>query len=529
MTNGTLGTPATLENGPAETTYSGYSSVWCASEGNCVVRGSYTSTTRHTSAHFVQVESGGVWSPAVAPMSSDWTNSIVALSCSSVNSCIGFGDHLGRAFEETFTKGAWSNSPVVWAPNLAVDPMTSIQMGACAQATCIVVGIYTRAADSYATVGTFAKGAFSTDQDLTLPSDDSATVSGIGIGVSCPTTSTCVTLDRAENLNAKEQAYTVTYTKGVAAAPVATPMLMTSTTNDFGGSISCWAVGDCAIVVRSSSQAFSEIEVAGVWRAPVVLTRDDWTSVSCRAASWCVLVGTTGSEGIASTWSGHSWGPVDAFGTFISLNSVSCWGVNECMAVGAGHRLEANGGHYSDDWVRLWPSGWGRPNLVDPAPGSLSRPLDLTSVSCLKGAVCQVVGMDTSSNTSLAPVTDYYNASQWAPVSSLPWPTVSGLHALNGGPLWISCVATRYCLLAGGASYTNGLVERDVTYAAGMKMSFASTSETILPETATLASVFIPAVTGVACATAADCVMSATDTFASTQQQQGSVPAVVWW
>jgi hypothetical protein len=165
-------------------------------------------------------------------------------------------------------------------------------------------------------------------------------------------------------------------------------------------SVSCLSRKDCLAVGTGNSPdgGFSD-EIAIHWNGatwtalapPEASTTDGFTSVSCAAGPFCVVIGTSTDQTtrtLIDVWNGRTWktlAPAKAKGvTDLVLNSVSCTSARSCVAVGngTGTRGEVAEVWNGKSWTATAPIAWPR--------GATSPWVD--SVSCATTRYCLAVG-----------------------------------------------------------------------------------------------------------------------------------------
>jgi hypothetical protein len=154
-------------------------------------------------------------------------------------------------------------------------------------------------------------------------------------GVSCPSTSNCFAVGRA---NGKAIA---ARKRGGAWAITFRPNVVKSVLNEIAcpTTTSCFAVGSRsagpnlveAFIVHWNSRSWSIMRVPNVVDAAL-------HGVSCRSRWSCTAVGTRGSRRtLVERWNGKKWSvvPSPSPGDNSELNAVSCPGTSRCFAVGS--------------------------------------------------------------------------------------------------------------------------------------------------------------------------------------------------
>jgi hypothetical protein len=183
------------------------------------------------------------------------------------------------------------------------------------------------------------------------------------------------------------------------------------------------------------------------WSTPRTLENISLSSVSCTSASFCMGVGqmTTphvngiSASDIASVWSGSSWSrPVDLGGAIGPLGDVSCRTASFCLLVG--------GYHASGDEFATWNGTRWSAESAD-RTGTGTGPAGFESVSCPAISLCVATDWGSGANgqpsTFGPPVISVWRAGAW---SGTPEQALADL-----GPE-VSCPTDRYCIVIGSIS-----------------------------------------------------------------------------
>jgi len=188
--------------------------------------------------------------------------------------------------------------------------------------------------------------------------------------------------------------------------------------------VSCPKPAFCLAVGSATSPAVNlMVPAAGIWNGrnwrwtsqpPQLLLIGWFTAVSCLSASHCIATGT-GSHGVGFTdaWNGRSWRLLPSAGRppVGDASALSCVTTSYCLAVGGGGPARPIAEFWNGtSWTRLHP--------VIPT-GTTSITLD--SVSCASITDCMATGTVTAGSAATA-LAETWNGSSWtvtAPPSGL--------------------------------------------------------------------------------------------------------------
>jgi len=183
-------------------------------------------------------------------------------------------------------------------------------------------------------------------------------------------------------------------------------------------------------------------------------------SVSCTGPNNCMAVGSFGStvlgdipnQTLVESWDGSTWSVLPSPNpdpNFNALTSVSCTAANSCMAVG----YVATG---AEDLALSW-DGTSWSVLPTPDPGSRGNYLD--GVSCIDANDCMAVGDYINTGSQNQTLVESWNGSDWSIVPSpSPGITYSYLDAVSCVDSLSGCVAVG---IASTGSVDQTLVESD--------------------------------------------------------------------
>jgi hypothetical protein len=214
------------------------------------------------------------------------------------------------------------------------------------------------------------------------------------------------------------------------------------------GDVSCPRVTDCEAV--GEGDATTPIGVAEQWNgtawtlqstpAPPDSTYFGFNDVSCASPSACTAVGQYNSGDLSYTlaerWNGTDWAvqstPSPSGAIEASLDIVSCPTAVRCLAIGGYQDSTTSSGEIAELWNgRTW--------------SLLSAPLpdwSITSLSCLSGASCIIVGYEGTGPTLMAAS---WNGTAWTDLPSPPVPT----SAAGGDLASLWCGSATDCVAVG--------------------------------------------------------------------------------
>ena len=384
-----------------------------------------------------------------------------------------------------------ADAMVVWAPgavvappaNAASDPMVTVTAIACASAgNCTMVGSY---GDGFGggqgLLAIQSAGVWNTATEAILPTNAAGDPRVKLSGVSCASAGNCTAIGSYVDSSGHTQGLGLTETSGTWARGVELihPAFVNVSADpriSLNG-ISCAAAGDCSAVGtyldnNGHPEGMLLTQINGTWGtspardAEATLPGDaaaepavSLTSVSCGAIGECVAVGTyTDSsghqQGLEIPESSTTWGtglaallPAGAAANpAVSLTSVSCASAGECAAVGSyndasNHTL----GLLISESAGSWMTGLA-PTL--PADAASSPAVALTSISCPSAGDCDAVGSynDTAGDLQGLMVTE--SSGSWASGVAPTIPADAGA-TLFVQVLSVSCAGAGDCVAVG--------------------------------------------------------------------------------
>jgi hypothetical protein len=232
-------------------------------------------------------------------------------------------------------------------------------------------------------------------------------------GVSCPSASLCVAVDRVGN------ALTSTDPTGGASAWSTIPVAGRLQSVSCPSAVLCVAVGSAGNVLTSTNPTGGP----GAWTVAKADGSNDLSGVSCPSASLCVAVDREGNVLTSTNPAGGSgaWTATRVDGSN-NLSGVSCASAALCVAVD-----QAGNAVASTD-----PTGGAGAWTVAPVDAAY----DLRGVSCPSSILCVAVGVSGSVVTSTNPTG---GSGAWTKTR------VGGAHALLG----VACASTSLCVAVG--------------------------------------------------------------------------------
>jgi hypothetical protein len=190
-------------------------------------------------------------------------------------------------------------------------------------------------------------------------------------------------------------------------------------------------------------------------------------SVSCPDSTFCVAVGSYGSDGsdtsgLIETFSDGQWTPTEAPapapGDGVQLAQVVCSEVGECVAIGL--YLLPNGTLPGEGVIEALSDGsWTAttapvPSNVGPTPSSQLRDL-----SCVSAVSCMAVGNYEDSDQNVQGLMETLAQGRWRPTEA-PLPSGTSLENRSAVLYGVSCLSARSCVAVGEYGSTPvGLIE----------------------------------------------------------------------
>ena len=328
-----------------------------------------------------------------------------------------------------------ADAMVVWAPgavvappaNAASDPMVTVTAIACASVgNCTMAGSYVDGSGGgQGLLVIQSAGVWHTATEAILPTNAASDPRVKLTGVSCASAGNCTAIGSYIDSSGHTQGLGLTETSGTWARGVELihPAFVNVSADpriSLNG-ISCAASGDCSVVGtylnnNGHPEGMLLTQINGAWGtspardAEATLPADaaaepavSLASVSCGAIGECVAVGSYTNfsghqQGLEIPESSTTWGvgiaallPAGAAANpAVSLTSVSCASAGECAAVGtyndaSNHTLGLLLSESAGTWMTGLPA-------TLPADAAGSPAVSLTSVSCPSAGSCDAVG-----------------------------------------------------------------------------------------------------------------------------------------
>jgi hypothetical protein len=414
--------------------------------------------------------------PAASAATTTWQYAVsgslglVAVSCSSVDSCASVGSLTGVS--QNFTYG-WNG--VFWESTTPpVSPTWEPVAVSCVSGPYFCAAVGQGAEDS-------TEGGFTT-----VPSPNtSGTYVGVLQAVSCTSASFCMATGSDASGPLTEQ------WNGSTWSVVPSPSTGVSPGGNLGvlQGVSCTTPSSCVAVGSAGgpdNQTLTEQWNGTSWSilpSPNTSTtmNNELAAISCTSASACTAVGASSSTVVAQTlveqWNGTTWSivpsPNPVFGTgvnaFNQLSGVSCPSASACTAVGQTTFAPSPPGdpYTTQSLIEQWD---GTTWSLDP---TLNQSAGLTGVSCVTASACVAVG-GTLGIAISDPTTFKGRGNDEGPVSNTGPVTITGISpnsgpAAGGTPITITgtgFTGTEFVTFVNGALATNVVVVNDSTITA---------------------------------------------------------------
>ena len=410
-----------------------FSSVSCASAGNCTAVGSYYDSSGQYPG-LVLSESGGTWSTGIEaplPASATGMSFLRSVSCASAGNCTAVGYYIdsslqGQGLLLSQSGGTWSTGTEAPLPANAntTSQNADVYSVSCASAgNCTAVGQYKDSLGNNETV-LFTESGGSWSTGIVAPVPANAGGSGYYISsVSCASAGDCTAVGRYGDSSGHSQGLLLSESGGSWSTGVEAPL--PANANASPGvdlrSVSCASPGDCtAVGSYSDSQGNPEglllSESGGSWSTgieaslPANVDVDPGVflqSVSCSTAGDCTAVGGYNDnlgnyQGVLLTESGGTWStgieasrPNPSPSQSYTPSSVSCASAGDCAAVSDYNDIAGYAqGELLDESGGTWSTATEAPV---PANGK-GTGSHLVSVSCASAGNCTAVGSYVDNN-----------------------------------------------------------------------------------------------------------------------------------
>lgn len=436
--------------GIATAPYTVLSAVSCSAASACTAVGS---TTAPGFGAVAERWNGSSWAlEAMATPGNGEEGFVLGVSCPSATRCIAAGDYINSSFSDVTLAEVWNGTS--WAEQPSPNPAGAyiLQM----------TGLSCSSASACTAVGWTQLGAMvlrfngsSWHLQPTPPPTGPLFVTAMLNGVSCATTSTCVSVG--------------SFTGTLAEAWNGGAWSLTSTPNAPGVlisdlvAVSCPAAASCVAVGNHETAAGGQTSLAETWNGsawsiqatPVVdgALTVMLSGVSCTTPNSCIAVGwyaTAGGtqEPLAESWNGHAWSlestPVPTGAGAATFSAVSCATSTACVAVGS---YQNAGGHQRPLTERRTGGVWTVETTPLPSSALQGR---LTSVSCTSVASCVAVGEYLNGSITVGrghahqPMAVVWNGATWA-AESIDRPAGAPASYLGG----VECSGPASCTAVG--------------------------------------------------------------------------------
>ena len=469
-TNGVWGTaqPAVVSAIQDEAKYGIFSSVSCASPGNCTAVGQVRNSNNVNEA-FTMTSTNGVWDtaqPAVFTSGQQHisrSGSFTSVSCASPGNCTAVGKFMNidsefEAFTMSIANGVWDLArPAQFsADRQNTEPDDIFNSVSCATpGNCTAVGDFINSSGSktpfaYTSVNGVWGNAEPAEFSDGLRSNSGSTSFN---SVSCSTPGNCTALGDFSKTEGGRAAFTATSVKRTSpppedgwdqARPAEFPNGLFGYSEIVVSSISCASPGNCTVVggfqhiiYMQGFRAFTMTSTNGVWApARAALFPDDvqarpdanFRSVSCASPGNCTAVGSfqnsnNGYEAFTMTSTNGAWAlarpavfPAGVQFTYPSarFSSVSCTSPGNCTAVGN----FLNSGNNQEAFTMTSTNGvWdtAQPAVFASGIQNDSPLAQFNSVSCASPGNCTAVGFLKTFDGSREAFTMTSTDGAWAP------------------------------------------------------------------------------------------------------------------
>jgi hypothetical protein len=205
-------------------------------------------------------------------------------------------------------------------------------------------------------------------------------------------------------------------------------------------------------------------------------------SVSCPDASFCVAVGSYGSDGtntsgLIETFSDGQWtptmAPAPAPGDGVQLAQVACPAVGQCVAIGL--YLVPDGSFPGEGVIETLSDGsWTATAAPVPTDAGPTPSSQLRDLSCVSASSCMAVGDYEDANQNVQGLIETLAQGSWKPTEA-PLPAGTSLDDQSAVLYGVSCRSARSCVAVGEYGSTPvGLIE--TRSARGFKPTEGATS-----------------------------------------------------
>jgi hypothetical protein len=448
--------------------------VSCASTTSCFAVGSQT--VAGAKQPLVESGNGRTWSVVtVAAPSGATGGQLEAIACTSSTSCVAAGTQfvagstVSKTLIERWNGKQWS---ITASPNPSGARSPALHGVSCPHTSnCFAVGGYNTSSGALTTLIERWNG---TNWSLLASPTSGAALGGELLGVSCSSTTNCVTV--GESAVATDNGNAVGERWNGKTWVVAAPRSSARSVNHLS-SVACTSPTNCLAVgyLRSYAPDESGASMTRVerWTGKkwVILaspnpgaTKSQFSAVSCSSKNNCFAVGLATNSAFerslssvqttTAKWNGTTWStlpspnPINA--SFTVLDGVACISATNCIAVG---NVMSTPGH-NNTLVQHWDgTSWTILTSPNPPGATISQ---LAGVSCPSTTNCVAVGRYTTSTSATAAdigpfrtLVEQWNGSTWS-IATSPNPTGASFARLDR----VSCTAVNNCMAIGVSSTT---------------------------------------------------------------------------
>ena len=393
-------------------------SVHCWSGSSCIAVGVLTPTSLWTQGETTLAESwnGTEWTvQSSLNVEGNLYTSLAAVSCGATANCTAVGTTRPASAQTSKVTLAQRWNGEKWSLQSAANPQpqseNELEDVACPSATlCLAVGNDYYRDKGFWEVWNGSEWKISTASLSELKA------------ISCPTTSWCMTVAKAEN-----SAWQLKESGGSWSATAKAPPTPAGATEVKLNDVSCSSDSACTVVGRYYNGGYKPYVArwnGSAWTQQTAPSPSEGNaseamlSVSCPSASFCMAVGRAANKPFAERWDGSAWAtqsaPNPEGATEATLEGISCASASACMAVG-NHKGSGSRKTLAQRWNG---STWSV--IASPTPSEKQG--RLRSISCLSASSCIAVGVLTPTSfltpgeTTLA---ESWNGTEWT-VQSTP-------------------------------------------------------------------------------------------------------------
>ena len=504
--------PAVVSAIQDEAKYGMFNSVSCASPGNCIAAGLVRNSS-NTNEAFTMTSVNGEWDtaqPAVFPISEQFVSRsgfFTSVSCASPGNCTAVGKFMdatgeNQAFTMSLANGAWDLArPAQFntdfrntAPDDGLESVSCATPGNCTAAGYFMNNNGSKTPFTY----TSTNGVWG-NAEPTEFSDGIRSTTGNAMfnSVSCSAPGNCTALGDFPDTQGGRKAFTATSSKQTSpppdegwdyARPAEFPNGLFGYSEIVVSSVSCASRGNCTVVggfqhiiYMQGFQAFTMTSTNGVW-APVraalfpddVQARPDarFNWVSCASPGNCTAAGSFNNslganEAFTMTSTNGVWGlarpaefaeGVQSDSPDASFASVSCASPGNCTAVGKFKTFDASREAFTMTstngvWAPAQPAQFPEDSQHESRTGTFN------SVSCASAGNCTAVGHFNNSLGANEAFTMTSTNGVWATARPAQFPEDSQHESRTGTFNSVSCASAGNCTAVGHFKNSDGFLE----------------------------------------------------------------------